>query len=56
MIPPQPFKFKCPKCRYTKVVKPKSDVLNPMDMNNICHKCKAEMDKVELNIFDKIFK
>ncbi len=54
MIAPQPFKFKCLQCGYSKVVKLKSDVINPMDMNNICPKCKSEMKKVPLNFFNKL--
>ena len=48
MIAPKPFKFKCPQCGYSKIVRPKSDVLNPTDWNSICPKCKATMNKVEL--------
>lgn len=54
MIAPEPFKFKCSECGYSKVVKPKSDVLNPMDFMNICPKCKSSMKKVSLNFFDKL--
>jgi len=54
MIQLQPYKFVCPKCRYSKVVKPKSDALNPMDMIDTCPKCKAKMEKKELNTFDNI--
>ena len=54
MIQPQPFKFICPKCNYSKVVKPKSDALNPMDMMSKCPKCGAMMEKKELNAFDNI--
>jgi len=56
MIKPQPFKYKCPQCNYSKVVKPKSDVLNPLDMIDTCPKCKSKMDKVDLNIIDKLFR
>lgn len=55
MIAPQPFKFKCPQCGYSKVVKPKSDVINPMDLMNICPKCKSKMERVDLNIIEKLF-
>jgi Zn finger protein HypA/HybF involved in hydrogenase expression len=55
MIAPQPFKYKCFVCGYNKVVKPKSDVINPISMMRICPKCKNEMEKVNLNIFDKLF-
>ena len=55
MVQPKPFKYKCPLCGYSKVVRPKSDVLNPADFINICPKCKTEMKKVELSLLDKIF-
>jgi len=55
MIAPEPFKYKCQQCGYSKVIKPKSDVLNPIDMINICPKCKNKMEKVNLNIIDKLF-
>jgi len=54
MLPPQPFKFVCLKCGYIKIVKPKSDVVNPIDMINTCPKCGAKMEKKELNSFDVI--
>jgi len=56
MIAPQPFKFKCPQCGFSKVVKPKSDVVNPMDMMNICPECKSQMKKVPLSLLDKLFR
>jgi len=55
MIAPQPFKYKCPKCGYSKIIKPKSDVINPIELNNICPKCQTQMDKKELNVIEKIF-
>ena len=55
MIAPKPFKYKCPECGHTKIVKPTSDVIDPRDMINICPKCKAEMTRKELNLLDKIF-
>lgn len=56
MIQPQAFKFVCPECGHTKVVKPKSDVLNPTDMISTCPKCKIKMEKKELSLLDKIFR
>lgn len=53
MIPPKPFKYKCPKCGYSKIVKPKSDVLNPIELNSRCPKCKSMMDRVELNSIEE---
>jgi transcription elongation factor Elf1 len=55
MVQPQPFKFVCPKCGHTKVVKPKSDALNLLDMINICPKCKSKMERKELGFLDKLF-
>jgi len=54
MIAPQPFKYKCPKCGYSKIVKPKSDAIDIVAMLNICPKCKSEMDRVELNILEAV--
>lgn len=56
MIAPQPFKFKCSQCGFSKVVKPKSDVINPITMIDICPKCKSKMKKVPLNFFDKLLR
>ena len=54
MIPQKPIRFKCPKCGFTKIVKPKSDVLNPMDMISTCPKCKSKMIKEDLNVLDEL--
>jgi len=56
MIAPQPFKLKCNKCGYLKIVKLKSDVLDIIDINTYCPKCNIKMNKVPLNIFDKVFR
>lgn len=55
MIAPKPFKYKCQKCGYNKIVKSKSDVITPIEWNNICPKCKAEMERKELNLIEKVF-
>ena len=59
MIQPKPFKFVCPKCGYSKTVRPKSDALNPMDIMNICPKCNTPMEKTSLstteNLIGKLF-
>jgi len=55
MIAPQPFKYECSNCGYSKIVKPKSDVVNPIEWNNICPKCQAKMKRKELNLIEKIF-
>ncbi len=54
-VKPNPYKFVCSECGYTKVISPKSDVLNPMDLMSICPKCKAMMDKKSLNLLDNVF-
>ncbi len=53
MIAPRPFKYKCPKCGYSKIIKPKSDVINPVGMSSVCPKCKIQMGSVELNILEE---
>lgn len=53
-IPAKPFKYVCPKCGYTKIVKPKSDVLSPTDLISTCPKCGTQMEKKELGFFDTI--
>lgn len=55
MIAPQPFIFECPKCGYSKIVKPKSDVINSIEMMGICPKCKTKMERKELDGLSKIF-
>ena len=55
MIQPQSFKYKCPKCGYSKIIKPKSDVINPIEWNNTCPKCQTQMERNELNVIEKIF-
>ncbi len=55
MIQPQPFKFICLKCGHSKIVKPKSDVINPLDFINTCPKCKSAMERKELSFLDKMF-
>lgn len=54
MIQPKPFKYICPQCGYSKVVKPKSDVLNPIEMMSICPKCEAKMERKELTLLDNL--
>lgn len=53
-IKPQPFKFVCSKCGYSRIVRPESDVINPMDMVNICPKCSSKMKKEKLDVVDDI--
>ncbi len=54
MIQPKPFKYICTKCNYSKIVKPKSDVLNPADFNSTCPKCSSKMEREDLDVIDNI--
>lgn len=54
MIQPKPFKYLCPKCGYSKIIKLKSDVIDLMDMINTCPKCGKKMKQKELTYFDNI--
>ena len=61
-IKPNPYKLVCPKCGFSKVVAPKSDVLTMKDlkdMNPVCSKCGEKMerksvDKLE-SVIDSLF-
>ncbi|MEA1953977.1 MAG: hypothetical protein U9O24_06260 [Campylobacterota bacterium] len=59
MIQPEPFKFVCPKCGYSEIVRPKSDALTPMEFMRSCPKCNITMEKTSLtqieNILGKVF-
>jgi len=56
MIKPIPHKLKCPSCGYSKVISPKSDVVNPTDFMGTCPKCKTMMGKTELNRVEKLLR
>ena len=45
MVAPKPFKWVCPKCGYSKIVTPKSDVISPMELMSHCPKCDTQMEK-----------
>lgn len=57
-IAPKPFKRVCPKCGYSKVIKPKSDALGGDFFEAItCPKCKIPTERKEispLNPFDML--
>jgi hypothetical protein len=53
-ITPKPFKFVCCKCSFSKLVLPKSDVLNFSDIDDTCPKCKNKMTHKGLSLFDYI--
>ena len=55
---PRPFKMKCPKCSYSKIIQLSRDTLDVTDMIEIskkCPYCSVKMERVEMNLFDKIF-
>jgi Zn finger protein HypA/HybF involved in hydrogenase expression len=54
MIKPKPYKLVCQSCGYKKIIKPKSDALNPSDMISLCPKCKGIMRRIELSEIDKV--
>jgi Zn-finger nucleic acid-binding protein len=45
MIQPNPYKLVCPKCDYSKIVTPKSDVLISAIDLSICPKCNIRLEK-----------
>jgi uncharacterized protein (DUF983 family) len=56
-VRPTAYKLVCPKCGHSKIVSPKSDALSPKDfmsMSPVCPKCKEQMGRKELNMFDAI--
>jgi len=55
MISPTPHKKKCPKCGYSKIAHPNSDVLSVGDMVILCPKCKTLMKVVPLGAIEKMF-
>jgi transcription elongation factor Elf1 len=55
-IKPRPFKLKCPKCGHSQIMRPTSDVFNPMEHIADCKKCHVVMQIVEFSLFDKLFK
>ena len=55
IVPLQPFKLKCEKCGYTKIVKDKKSLSDPLSLFCICKKCNTEMQRVELDFFSSLF-
>ena len=56
-FPQKPYKLKCTKCGYSKIVNVRRDLLHPSDifaMSRICSKCESEMERVEMDFLDKI--
>lgn len=57
-VKPEPYKLVCPKCGFSKVFAPRSDVLDPKDllaMNQICAKCGEKMLRKSVNKLDSLF-
>jgi Zn finger protein HypA/HybF involved in hydrogenase expression len=55
MIKPKPYKLVCQSCGYKKIVKPKSDALNPSDIISICPKCRRFMKRFEVSKIDIVW-
>lgn len=55
MVKPAPYKVRCPKCGYSRVIKPKSDVIIEEAILSICPTCKCDMIREELSVLDKLF-
>lgn len=53
-VQPKPFSLICPKCGFSKVVQPKSDVVEPLEMVSLCSKCDFLMEKKKLDFFDSV--
>jgi endogenous inhibitor of DNA gyrase (YacG/DUF329 family) len=54
MFPSLIFKLKCPKCGYSKIIKQKGDIINPLTIITTCPKCGSEMEEVEFDTFDRV--
>ena len=54
MIQPKPYKYICPKCKFSKIVQPKSDVENIIEESPFCLKCKSLMDRKKLSFVDEM--
>lgn len=55
MVKPPPYKVRCPECGYSRIIKPKSDVVIEEMMLSICPKCKCSMMREELSGIQKLF-
>ena len=56
MIKPVPFIYKCPTCKWEKVVAPKSDALTPLDYFESCPECGCKKLNMEhLSYFRKLW-
>ena len=53
-IRPEPHKYVCTKCAFSKIVAPRTDFLAPWEYFKQCPKCGAEVDRKELSVTEKI--
>lgn len=53
-VQPKPFKVHCPKCGFSKIIAPRSDVLSGLDTLSICPKCSTKLERAALNPLDKL--
>lgn len=54
MIAPKPFKWVCPKCGYSKIVTPTSDVISAIELMSHCPKCDTQMEKRGFDFLDSV--
>ncbi len=54
-FPPKPYKLVCPKCQWSSVRAPKSDVLLPNDLRKECPECGCkDIKRVQPSIVEKL--
>ena len=56
-IKPSPSQYKCPSCNWSKVVRPQSDALTPLDYFDKCPKCGEKellKERCESNFLDNL--
>ena len=56
MIRPEPSKYQCPKCGRRQMIRPQSDVVDLGGvLKTYCAKCKVDMEKQPLNMFERLW-
>ncbi len=56
-IKPPPSRYQCPSCNWSKVVRPQSDALTPLDYFDECPKCGEKellQERYEPNLLDNL--